>query len=240
MIPKTDIVVTVRSTRQYPIEDYLRNCVDSVVKNTTSIGRFIFVDDNSDGIGREFIDSVADQFPTSLLIRTHSQHWFTRSTNLGLKMSRTERVVALNSDTCCHEGWLEELYGVWDEVENQTGGRVKVGLVGSVTSMEEPRRWGVTVYPQYVTGHCWLLDMKAMHDAANSRGTPGKFLDETSIPNAHIRSDIEICGRLNTLGYLTVQSFKSVVEHYGGKSWGYNLPSVNAIEAGYLNMLDGR
>ncbi len=238
MIPRTDILITFRSAAPYRVEDYLRKLVDSVVKNTPSYGRFIFVDDQSDAIGRDFIERVADEFPTSILIRTHAQHWFTRATNLGLKVSRTERVVALNCDTVCGEGWLEELYDVWDEANKQTG--KKVGLVGSTWSREESRRWAPTTYPAYVTGHCYLAGLQALNDAANSRGTPGRFLDETSLQNAHIRSDIEICGRLNLLGYLTVSSFKSEVEHFGGKSWGYDLTAVNSITPQYLAMLDGK
>ena len=74
----------------------------------------------------------------------------------------------------------------------------------------------------------------------NRRGTPGSFLDTTRQDMAHIRSDIELSVGLNQMGYLTVRSFKSHVNHWGGKSWGMCLPDVNAITKDYLNILDGK
>ena len=237
MIPKTDILITFRSSAPYRTEGYLRDLVDSIVANTPKCYRFIFVDDDCDDIGRAFVDNVANEFPTSLLIRTHLQHWFTRATNIGLRQVRTERAIALNVDTFCGHGWLEELYEVWAEVEKQSN--MPVGLVGSVRSCEEARRWDLTPNASfnYVTGHAWMLNMKAVQHVITARGS---FLDESRLDMAHIRSDVEVCLLLNKLGYLTVRSFKSHVDHFGGKSWGLSLPTVNAIELGYLNVLDGK
>lgn len=236
MTPFTDIVIPIHGTRDFPVEQIFENCVSTVVAHTKDF-RFIFVDDNSDSECRAVVDKVASSYPSSLVIRTNVQNWFTKAVNKGLRMVRTPRAVVLNCDTVVDEGWLQELYDVWAEVEQQT--MKLVGLVGSVLNPDMSMRWRYTVPPHYVTGHCWLLSMDVMANAANGRGMPGWYLDETNPANAHIRSDIEICHRLNGMGYLTVESFKSAVGHLGGKSWGHLLGSLSVITPEYLRKIDG-
>lgn len=225
MTPNTDIVIAVRGTRDYPIEKDFENCIDSLVQHTSNF-RLLLVDDNSDAQGADVVARVAAQFPGSILVRSHFQRWFTKAYNLGLRLVRTERVVTLNADTVLGAGWLEELYEVWSEAEAQLG---RVGLVGSVLSSDEPRRWANSIQADYVTGHCWLLSMSALYEASASRGQPGIYLDETSALNIHIRSDVELCWRLNQLNWATIKSFKSAVGHIGGRSWGHDLWKVQAL-----------
>lgn len=224
MTPATDIVISIRGTREFPVEQTFSQCVDSICKHTRNF-RFIFVDDNSDEVCRKAIEQIAARFSSSLLIRTHFQHWFTRAFNLGFRMVRTPWCVALNCDTVVDEGWLEELYAVRAEVEMQG----PVGLVGSVMSEEEPRRYAICAYPGYVTGHAWCCNMEALTDVSVVRGTPGLYLDETNALNIHIRSDIEICYKLMERGWQCISSFKSKIGHYGGCSWGHRVGQVQSL-----------
>jgi len=233
MTPFTDIVICVRATREFPVEKEFQDCVASLVENTSNF-RLIFVDDCSDRIGAEVVDQVASHHPTSVVIRTHRQNWFTRAHNKGLRLVRTPRAVTLNCDTVLDKGWLEELYDVWED-SSSLG---PIGLVGSVMSDEEPRRWAKTWNPGYCTGHCYLLSMEAIGKAAESRGMPGWYFDEVNPGCAHIHSDVELCYRLNGLGYQTIQSFKSRVGHLGGRSWGHNLSLLAGITAQSLRSID--
>lgn len=225
MSPETDIVICVRSTKRYNIERDFQNCIESLVKATSNF-RLILVDDNSDPAGALAVERVATQFTNSLLVRTQFQRWFTRAYNLGLRLVRTPRAVILNADTVLGEGWLDELYAVWNDVE-AAGHRV--GLVGSVFSDAELRRWIGVREPGYVTAHCQLLSMQAITEASAKRGQPGIYLDETRQDAIHIRSDVFICYELNRLGYATIQSHKSRVGHAGGRSWGHSLPDINVL-----------
>lgn len=216
MTPETDIVICVRSTAQYPTINYFEQCVDTVCRHTQKF-RFIFVDDNSDRDHAEAISQIANRFNSAIFIRTHFQHWFTRAVNLGLRMIRTPYCITLNSDCVVDNNWLEELYAVKNEVEASVG---RVGLVGSVFSEPEQRRYMLSVGEDYVTGHCWLLSMAAITEASNQRGQPGIYLDETRADAIHIRSDVFISRQLVSLGWTCVKSFKSAVGHHGCKSWG--------------------
>lgn len=223
----TDIVISSRITREFPAEPDLEKCVSGLMQHTRNV-RVIFVDDNSDEEGGRFIVSQAARLPNSLLLRTHFQRWFSRAYNLGLMLVRTPYAVILNCDTVLDTGWLEELYNVKDEVESTTG---RVGLVGSVLSAEEPRRYQLSVDADYVTGHCWLVKLEALREVANARNTPGIYLDETQPRNIHIRSDVELCWDLNRLGWACVKSFKSAVGHTSAKCWGHRLWTIpNSVD----------
>ena len=218
--PNTDIVIPFRSTGMFNTEQYLEECIRTLVERTHNF-RLIFVDDNSDDLGRVRLHNIAARFPECVVVRTYKQRWFTRAVNLGLRLVRTPWCVELNSDTILGEGWLEELYAVAMEVAALSGKRV--GLVGSVYAANEPRRYHVTTPPDFVTGHCWLINMEAAAAVSSALGTPKDCLDETAPRSIHIFSDNHLCYQMNALGWQTVMAFKSGVGHIAGKSWGHNL-----------------
>lgn len=223
MTPFTDIVIPIHGTREFPVEEIFQTCVSTVVEHTVSF-RFIFVDDCSDLQCSAVVDKVAQRYPNSVLLRTHTQNWFTKAVNKGLRLVRTPRAVVLNCDTVVDKGWLDEMYDVWAEAEQQT--MKPVGLVGSVLNPDMAMRWRYTIPPHYVTAHCLLVSMDVLASAAAGRGNPGWYFDELNPACIHIRSDVELSHRLNGMGYLTVESFKSAVGHMGGKSWGHLLGRI--------------
>lgn len=229
MTPNIDIVIPVRLTREFSVADEcFKKCIHSLMETTRNY-RIIFVDDNSDTVGQCIIESAAINFPNCLVVRTYKQRWFTRAVNLGLRLTNTPWVVTLNSDTFLCEGWLEELFAVRDTAMAESG--KPIGLVGSVYSPEDPRRYFPTFSPHYVTGHCWLLNMNALQEVSKLRGTPGMFLDELNPLGIHIRSDIYICHDLNKLNYLTLVAHHSKVLHEAGKSWGHQLYRIpNSVD----------
>lgn len=232
MTPQTDIIISVRGTRRFPIEEDFKPCVESVVKHTSAY-RFIFVDDNSDAVAAAVVSDIASQFPTSVLIRTHRQNWFTRAYNKGLRLVRTPWAVLLNADTVVDEGWLDELYACRDEAAEVL--HKPVGLVGSDMSQEEPRRWVDTPIPGYVTGHCWLVGMEPIFAASNARGMPGWYLDEQRQDAIHIKSDVYMCWDLQRLGYSTIRSHKAKVGHIGGRSWGHLVHEALSVRLDHVN-----
>ena len=223
MTPQTDIIVPAHNAL-----DYLTACVASVDAHTRNF-RYIFVDDFSDDDVTQWLLARVKERPTSLLIRTGQQKWFTRASNLGLRMVRTQRCVLLNSDCVVDDYWMEELYAVWDEAAKQNP---KIGLVGSHLSGEEPRRWAFTNAPGYVTGHCLMFSIPILAEMSERRGQPGWYLDEVNRDAIHINSDRYLSYELNAAGYATVVSFKSAVGHHGGKSWGHSLGSLANLRIG--------
>lgn len=225
----TYIILGCHSRNQYQAIDYLPKLMETLRQHTDNY-RMIFVDDFCDDKARTMISSYAEQYPESYVIRTNKQRWFTRAYNLGLRLVRSKYAILLNLDCELGPGWLDELYSVKDEAENEL--KQKVGLVGSEYSADEQRRWQNITSPTtpgnpgYLTGHCILADMYALFEASANRGTPGIYLDETQVRTIHIYSDNEISERLHKIGWATVRSFKSQVGHHGGKSWHHELNRV--------------
>lgn len=221
--PQTDVVLPVHDAL-----DYVMPCINSLFLHTENF-RLIIVDDVSQQETTSYLLGVLQRQATSLYIRTAQQKWFTRASNLGLRMVRTQRCVLLNSDCVLDGGWLDELYDVWADAE-RTG--LRVGLVGSHQSAEEPRRWSTYNEPGYVTGHCLLLSIPILSEIAEKRGNAGWYLDEVHREAVHINSDRYLSYEMNRAGYSTVASFKSAVGHHGGKSWNYNLGRIASVQCG--------
>lgn len=226
MNPQTDIILPVHDALEFT-----QKCVDSLFQHTQSF-RLIIVDDYSSVETTAYLMSVLQRQREALYIRTAQQKWFTRASNLGLRMVRTQKCVLINSDCVVDNGWLGELYDVWADVDSKAPMGRRCGLVGSTLSGEEPRRWGESVEPGYVTGHCLLLDVPILHEVSARRGQPGWYLDEVHRDAAHINSDRYLCYELNRMGYITIASYKSAVGHIGGRSWDYNLGRVMALQPG--------
>jgi len=222
MTPPTDIILPFHSTPQFRTESCLEECIKTLRENTDNF-RMIFVDDCCDDVGRDCLHKIASSFPECAVIRTYKQKWFTRAVNLGFRLVRTPWCVEINSDVGFGVGWLEELYAVRDEIE--AAGK-KVGLVGSVYSAVEQRRYHCTQGVDFVTGHCWLINMQAAAEVGVSQGTPKDYLDETTPRSIHIFSDNHLCYAMNRLGWQTVMAFKSGVGHVAGRSWGHQLHSI--------------
>jgi GT2 family glycosyltransferase len=76
---------------------YLRECLDSIYKNTTGISfEIIIVDNNSPEGG---IDSVMTRFPEVVLLKSERNIGFAGANNLGFRYARGEFVLLLNPDT---------------------------------------------------------------------------------------------------------------------------------------------
>jgi glycosyltransferase involved in cell wall biosynthesis len=213
-----------------PIKDALpdlRECLQTLEAHTTDYG-LILVDDCSGPETVEFLREYGRTHPSTVVIRANSQRWFTRASNLGLRLVRTQRTCLLNSDTVLDTNWLEELFAVWDECQAQQPQR-RIGLVGSVQSAEEPRRYAEIVKPGYVTGHCLLLSMDAIADVAGRRGMPGWYFSEQRQDSIHIRSDMFLSYDLQDAGYATIASFKSACGHKGFRSWNADLGKVAGL-----------
>ena len=226
---KTDIVIPVRNAPLYVVR-----CIESVMKHTNSF-KFIFVDDESKPETSYYLQGIQRAFPSTIIIRTGFQKWFTRASNLGLRLVQTQFTCLLNSDCEVHENWLEELYWVWEDMKTQ--GR-NPGLIGSVTSHEEGRRWCETSEPNYITGHCLFFDINQMRNIVRDQfGRDLEILDHRTIEQAHINSERLLCYDLNRIGFHTAVSYKSWVDHEAGKSWGHDLFGLyNAIKD--INDLD--
>jgi hypothetical protein len=170
----------------------------------------------------EYLLEIQHILPTTIVMHTEKQQWFTRASNRALAQVTSEFAILLNSDCEVGPFWTKELFDTWRNFEKAAPHK-RLGLVGSVHSPGCQYPFIETQEPNYVTGHCWLLKMSIMAEMAERRGWPGKYLDESRDDCIHINSDRLFCYELNRAGYSTVISNWSHVAHAGGKSWNYDM-----------------
>jgi hypothetical protein len=77
--------------------DYLRDCLDSIYKNTTGVSFEIIVVDNSSPEGG--VDSLLVIFPEIVLFKSDKNLGFAAANNLGYRHAQGEFVLLLNPDT---------------------------------------------------------------------------------------------------------------------------------------------
>jgi GT2 family glycosyltransferase len=103
-------------------------CLDSVVKNRKGKNqKLIIVDDGSDKPTADFLKQFTGDKPWVSLLRNGRARGYTKAANKGLKRSRGELVILLNSDTVVTDGWAEKMA---DAVFSTPG----AGIVGPLSS----------------------------------------------------------------------------------------------------------
>jgi glycosyltransferase involved in cell wall biosynthesis len=223
-----DIVIPIHNA----LED-LKECLATVQQHTSNY-RLILVDDCSQDDVQDFLREFGRTNKECIVIRGNKQRWFSRNSNLGLRLVRTSPCILLNSDCVVGQGWIEELLWCWQDAEKQSPG-CKIGLVGSVQSDPEPRRYAFIKEPGYVTGHCLLMNIHAISEVSSRRGMPGWYFDEQRQDAIHIRSDMFMSYDLNRAGYSTIASYKALVGHKGFKSWNADLFRVAGLRLQEVN-----
>lgn len=92
----------------YNAYEELKNCMDSVIKNTTMPYRVFLIDDNStDSRIKELLNSYTQKENINLITNPENLGYI-KSVNTGIKSCDTD-VVLLNSDTIVTKKWLEKL-----------------------------------------------------------------------------------------------------------------------------------
>jgi len=147
--PTVDVVVCVHDA----LED-LRRCLWSLTHKTGRPFRLIVVDDGSEQATSEYLDAFAARLPAVELIRrTQPPHGYTLAANAGLKASRCDYVVLLNSDTVVSPGWLERILarGERDEHVGILGPLSNAASHQSVPELREDGAWATNPLPDWLT-----------------------------------------------------------------------------------------
>lgn len=120
-VSTVDVVVCVHNAL-----DDVRDCLDSVICHSTPVYRLILVDDGSRAETRDTLASFASS-QGALLIRNETALGYTFAANQGLRASKADHVILLNSDTVVTREWLERLVACAESDP-------KVGLAGPLSN----------------------------------------------------------------------------------------------------------
>ncbi len=115
---KTDIVIVNWNTG-----NYLKECVESLIKNNPNyIGQIIIVDNNSS-------DQSINNIPENKLIKIIKEkknHGFGKACNIGARFSNEKYLLFLNPDTRVFENTLKNNLEFMEKFENS-----KIGIIGT-------------------------------------------------------------------------------------------------------------
>ena len=98
-----DIIICVHNA----FEDVVR-CLNSIVAHTSGPYHLILVNDGSQAETSEYLEGFAKSHD-AILILNREARGYTRAANQGLRHSKAEYVVLLNSDTIVSEEWLDRM-----------------------------------------------------------------------------------------------------------------------------------
>ncbi|NLF26012.1 MAG: glycosyltransferase [Deltaproteobacteria bacterium] len=101
---EVDVVICVHNA----LSD-LKNCIASVLKNSSKPCRLILVNDGSDHATSSYLRDISKEHFQVLLSERQAAGGYTKAANAGLALSSAPVVVLLNSDTIVPSGWLEKI-----------------------------------------------------------------------------------------------------------------------------------
>lgn len=102
---KCDIIIPIWNQKEIT-----KDCIDSIVRNTSYPYRFILIDNASDSDTKMYLESVCDDRSIDVkLIRNENNLGFVKAVNQALKISDAPYVCIFNNDTVTTPGWLNEL-----------------------------------------------------------------------------------------------------------------------------------
>ena len=201
--------------------EYTRQCLASILENTTGAHQLILVDNGSTEPVYEFFQAI----PGAIAIRSETNLGFAGGVNLGLAHVRGH-VLLLNNDTLVPRGWLEGLAAVLDQAPD-------IGMVGPMSnyvsgsqlipgltfeSLDDINDFATKRRAEFggrvrdvarLVGFCMLIRDRAFAQAG--------LLDEAyGIGNFE---DDDYCVRVLRAGYRLVVDEGAFVFHYGNRTF---------------------
>lgn len=116
-----DIIMPIHNA----LEDVM-NCIESLYHTQTYAFNLIVVDDASDEETRDYLYVQSIERGFTLIVHEENQR-FTYSVNSGLKESKAEYVILLNSDTIVTSNWIEKILACFES-------DIKIGIVGPLSN----------------------------------------------------------------------------------------------------------
>lgn len=232
-VDRVDIVLCVHNA----FED-VKECLTSIRRHTKVDYRLLIVDDGSQAETRDFLKSWVQEDSVATLFRNETARGYTKAANIGLRASKGDYIILLNSDTIVTPGWLEKLI----ECANS---QKTIGIVGPLSNcaswqsipeiFDKNGGWMINNIPEgysletlsdivanvsdkafpcvnFVNGFCYMIK-RAVIDAIG-------WLDEESFPYGYgEENDFSI--RARKAGFKLAIADHAYVYHSKSKSFGH-------------------
>jgi GT2 family glycosyltransferase len=223
----------------YNALDYVKQCLESVLKYRYG-AEVLVVDDCSTEIGMgEYLDTLSGN-KLITLIRNEKNLGFTRNANIGFEYAKDRNILLLNSDTIVFPNWIPNMYRDLTSSSN----------VGSVTALSNAASiYSVPFSSEYDCEPSFSSEMAGWLSEVNEDELPPIEIPTCHgfcvlISNEAISKvgdfDVETFGRgygeendfsmrLFHAGFKNLLSLKTLVHHFGSKSFGPTDTSIRSI-----------
>lgn len=177
----------------YNVENFLEQCLNSVMSAAKGIENEIFVVDNNSVDGS--VNMVKDKFPSVSLIENKDNKGFSRANNQAVKRSSGEYILLLNPDTVVEDDTFKKILSFMDEHPDAGGLGVKM-VDGKGKFLPESKRGLPT--PEVAFYKIFGLSYLFPRSKVFGRYHLG-YLDNNKIHKIDILSGAFMCLRKSTL-----------------------------------------
>ncbi|MAR57145.1 MAG: hypothetical protein CMM93_08190 [Rickettsiales bacterium] len=217
--------------------DYTEMCIDSVLKFTPQPYDLILVNDGSRAETTAVVQRFVKEYDHIRLVHHTKALGYTRAANAGLRLSKADYAVLLNSDTLVSEGWSEQLIACAES-------DAKIGVTGPLSNaatyqsvpyvFDDRGRWkqnelagDITVnsfgklvadvsayaYPRVpvINGFCFCIKRSVIDTIG--------YLDEDTFPRGYGEEN-DFCLRAADAGYEMAVCDAAYVYHATSQSFG--------------------
>lgn len=211
-------------------------CLCSLWENRTFPYEIILIDDGSEGETRDYLTEFAARTKCKLH-RNEEAIGYTKSANIGLKLSQADFVVLLNSDTIVTSGWIEKMlmcfeknpdtgivspfsnaatYQSIPETRDAVSGDWKINVLGDGITVEMMalivEKASIRKYPKVaaLNGFCFMIK-RAVLDKIG-------YLDEENFPKGY-GEEVDYCIRAVKAGFYLRVADDTYIFHEKSKSF---------------------
>lgn len=134
--------------------EYASICIESVLKHTYGSYELILVNDGSQTEATNIVKHFAREYPHVRMLHHSTPQGYTKAANAGMRLSRADYTILLNSDTIVSPGWAEQIIHCGESDE-------KIGIVGPLSNaatyqsvpilFDESGDWKHNILPGEVT-----------------------------------------------------------------------------------------
>ncbi|MBW3015153.1 glycosyltransferase family 2 protein [Candidatus Woesearchaeota archaeon] len=188
---------------------FLKDCINSVLKQTYKDYEVILVDNGSSDDSAEY---VKKQFPSVKVVRNEENLGFAEGNNLGVRHAKGKYICLLNNDTVVNKEWLEEKMKI---IEGNPLVRLVGGNVIDFHTKTEDDKWKGT--SNLLLHNIRNLDVdESFYYSGCSLLYDRSIVDEPFDKDYFLYAeDIYLCWLFRLKGYHMRLSPKSRVEHFG-------------------------
>jgi len=204
--------------------DFLKNCIDSILKETNKEIEIIVVDNNSpDNSGKKY----SNEYSQCKFILNKKNLGVPEGLNVGIKNSNGEFIVLLNNDLIVTPGWLDgffsayEKYGValyqpkflkMKNINELDGTGNMINLFGFAFARAKGKQdlgqYEKTEEVSYASGTCMFI--------------PRKIIDEIGLFDGKFfayHEEVDFGWRARLFGYKSHYVPSTIIHHFGSAQW---------------------